>query len=179
MSLRLFAAIPVPHDLHASLVQLQRGVPGADWRPAENFHITLRFFGSIPEDVAEDLDAELAGLRQKSFDLRLKGADWFGREEPRALWLGVEAGEALDVLQQKCERAARKAGLEPDKRKFVPHVTLAYCNGTPVQKAADFQQRLSGFQTDSFRVSRFGLYSSWVRRGDPNLYEAIADYPLS
>ncbi len=179
MSLRLFAALPVPVDLHATLARLQKGIPGAAWRPSENFHITLRFFGDIPETMAEDLDAELANIAAKGFELRLKGAGWFGREEPRALWVGVDGGDALLRLQEKCERAARKAGLDPDKRKYTPHMTMAYCRGTPAEKAANFQKRLAGFETEAFRVTHFSLYSSWIRRGDANIYESLADYPLA
>jgi 2'-5' RNA ligase len=44
---RLFAALPVPEDLWEGLAALQDGLPGASWRPEENFHITLRFFGDL------------------------------------------------------------------------------------------------------------------------------------
>ena len=36
---RLFAALPVPEDLHDGLIDTQTDLPGASWRPAENFHI--------------------------------------------------------------------------------------------------------------------------------------------
>ena len=46
MSLRLFAALPIPAEIAARLTPLQTGVPGARWSPPDNFHITLRYFGA-------------------------------------------------------------------------------------------------------------------------------------
>lgn len=178
MSLRLFAAIPVPEAFGPEIRRLQKGVPGARWRPVENFHITLRFFGEIPETVAEDLDAELASIQLPPFDLKLAGSGWFGKRDPRALWLGVEAPDALGELQSRCERAARRAGLEPETRSFIPHMTLAYLNGTPIEKVTRFAERTGGFATDPWRVTHFSLFTSWLTRGDANIYEAVADYPL-
>jgi len=179
MSLRLFAALPVPEEIGAGLVRLQKGVPGARWRPVENFHITLRFFGEIDERMAEDLDAELANIQMAPFTVRLKGAGWFGKTDPRALWLGVEAGEAVTTLAGRCERAARRAGLTPETRNFHPHMTIAYLRGTPVDKANRFTQRASDLETEAWMATHFSLYSSWITSGDANIYEAEADYPLA
>lgn len=178
MTLRLFAALPVPEDFHPRLVSLQKGVPGARWRPAANFHITLRFFGEISEDVAEDLDGELASIQLPSFDVRLKGAGWFGRREPHALWIGIDAPEALETLQRRCEKAARRAGLEPETRNFSPHMTIAYLRDTPMEKVTAFANKLVKFETEAFRATHFSLYSSWTRHGDANLYSVETDYPL-
>lgn len=178
MTVRLFAAIPVPQEIGADLVRLQKGVPGARWRPVENFHITLRFFGDIEETLAEDLDAELATIAMAPFPLRLKGAGWFGGADPRALWLGVDAPDIVTQLNEKCERAARRAGLPKEARKFHPHMTLAYLRETPVEKANRFVQRAATLETEAWQVTHFSLFSSWLTRGSANIYRAEADYPL-
>jgi len=178
MTLRLFAAIPVPDAIAGDFNRLRKGVPGAKWRPAENLHITLRFFGEIDERMAEDLDAELASIRQSPFTLALKGAGWFGKAAPSALWLGLDEAEPLMRLNEKCDRAARRAGLPPEPRKFHPHMTLAYLQGTPVDKANRFVQRAADLHTEPWQVTHFSLYSSWITRGNANIYEVEADYPL-
>ncbi len=178
MSLRLFAAIPVPEDIRARLRAVQRGVSGAAWRPPENFHVTLRFFGEVTEDVAASLDDELARVRSGPFDLAVRGAGWFGAARPSALWVGVDLSDALATLAGHCERAARRVGLPADGRKFTPHVTLAYCHGTGVDDAARFAQRLARFEAEPFVVDRFHLYSSWMGKG-PSRYVAEAEYPLT
>lgn len=178
MSQRLFAAIGLPDSVCEPLLALQAGLPGANWRPRENLHLTLRFFGDIDERKAEDLEFELAKITAPPFNLTLKGAGWFGRLEPHALWIGAEPDPALLSLQAKCERAARRAGLEPDTRKFVPHVTLAYLRGTPVEKLAAFTQALGTFRCAPAEISRFSLYASWLTRGEANIYEPVTSYPL-
>jgi 2'-5' RNA ligase len=180
MSLRLFAAIPMPDDIAERLVALQRGVPGATWRPKENLHLTLRFFGEIAEPEADDLDAELSAIahRAKAFEVRLKGAGVFGRGDPHALWIGVDAVSSLFALADGCERAARKSGLKPERRKFAPHVTLAHLRNPDRERVIRFEQRLALYESDPWRVEAFALYSSHVRHGAPSLFQVEAEYPL-
>lgn len=178
MTLRLFAALPVPEVFHKQILRLQKGVPGARWRPSANFHITLRFFGAMDGKRAEDLDAELASLAMPPFDLALQGSGWFGKLDPHSLWLGLRPSEPLAELNAKCERAARRAGLEADSRKFHPHMTLAYLQGTPIEKLTRFAERTGAFVTEPWRATHFTLYSSRLSRGDANIYEPEADYPL-
>ncbi|WP_417481193.1 RNA 2',3'-cyclic phosphodiesterase [Maricaulis sp.] len=178
MSQRLFAAIGLPDAACEPLLALQSGLPGASWRPRENLHLTLRFFGDVDERQAEDLSFELARVTAPAFDLTLKGAGWFGRLEPHALWIGVDENPALLALQGKCERAARRAGLAPEQRNFLPHVTLAYLDKTPVDKLAGFTQGLGTFRSEPIRVTGFSLYASWLTRGEANIYEPVTRYPL-
>ena len=179
MSQRLFATIGLPDAACDPLLALQAGLPGASWRPRENLHLTLRFFGDIDERQAEDLDFELAKIAAPAFELTLEGAGWFGRLEPHALWIGVGENPALISLQGKCERAARRAGLAPEQRKFLPHITLAYLDRTPVAKLAKFTQGLGTFRSGPIEVTGFSLYASWLSRGEANIYEPVTRYPLA
>jgi RNA 2',3'-cyclic 3'-phosphodiesterase len=180
MALRLFAALDVPDDVADRLIALQRGVPGARWRPRENLHLTLRFFGEVPEDIADDLDAALDEAAQDfaPFDFGLKGAGFFGKEMPHTLWIGAAESDALSALAAACERAARRAGLKPEARKFAPHVTLASLDGSALDRVVAFERRYALFESRVWRVNAFGLYSSWVRRGAPSLFREEAAYPL-
>jgi RNA 2',3'-cyclic 3'-phosphodiesterase len=178
MTLRLFAALPVPDDIAARLEALQRDVPGAAWRPLETLHITLRFFGEIDEATARDLDDELGLIEVAPFELRLKGAGSFGGHEPRALWVGVESPPPLARLAERCERAARRTGLPPEKRSFTPHVTLAYSRGLTPENAALFLERIGGFQSEPFWADHFLMFSSWpTKTGSRYVEEAV--YPLT
>ena len=180
MSVRLFAAIALPDHVAERLLPLMKGVPGAKWRPRENLHLTLRFFGEVTEPVADDIDAALGEAAEANarFDLTLKGAGAFGGADPHALWIGAADSEALTKLAADCERAARRAGLRPEPRKFAAHVTLAYLSGAPLDRVRAFEQRLGLFEAPTFRVDSFGLYSSWVRKAAPSLYRLEAEYPL-
>jgi len=180
MSIRLFAALDIPDDVAERLMALQKGVPGAKWRPRDNLHLTLRFFGEVAEPIADEIDVALDTLAgaHAPFELQLKGAGAFGGAEPHTLWIGAAANPALAKLAGDCERLARRAGLKPEPHKFTPHVTLAYLSGAPLDRVHAFESRLGLFETRAFRVERFGLYSSVVRRSAPSLYRIEAEYPL-
>ena len=178
MSLRLFAAIPLPEDIANRLIDLQGEVHGASWRSLEQLHLTLRFFGEIDEALARDLDHELGLIAEAPFEIRLAAAGSFGGREPSALWAGVEPSASLKRLASACEKAARRAGLGPEARKFTPHVTLAYCRGTSDEDTAQFQQEIGAFRTDLFWVDHFCMYSSHqTRNGSQYVEEAV--YPLT
>jgi RNA 2',3'-cyclic 3'-phosphodiesterase len=177
MTLRLFLAIPVPEEVIRRLASLQRDLPGASWRPPETFHLTLRFFGEIDEALARDLDEELGRINAAPFEMRLKGAGSFGGREPSAVWAGAEAPPALARIAARCETAARRVGLVPEKRTFKPHVTLAYLHGTTDAQTAAYQQRLGAFETELFWVDHFAMYSSHgTKHGSRYVEQAV--YPL-
>ncbi|MAK61308.1 MAG: RNA 2',3'-cyclic phosphodiesterase [Ponticaulis sp.] len=177
MNYRLFAALEIPEEIGEDLLVICEKVTGASWRPIDNFHITLRFFGELDGTDARELDHELGLISAKQMKLTLKGAGWFGSSEPHALWAGVEPNDALTSLASKCERAARRIGLPKEKRGFRPHVTLAYLHGTPLSEAASFCQKHALLNLGPFWVDRFHLYSSWSGKG-PSRYVSEAEYPL-
>jgi RNA 2',3'-cyclic 3'-phosphodiesterase len=180
MSLRLFAAIALPDEVAQRLLALMKGVPGAKWRPRENLHLTLRFFGELTEPVAEDLDTaiEEAVRGHAPFELQLKSAGSFGGADPHALWIGAAENEALKSLAAACEKAARRVKLKPEPHKFTPHVTIAYLSGALLDRVQAFESRLGLFEAPSFLVESFGLYSSITRKSAPSLYRLEAEYPL-
>lgn len=156
-------------------------VPGAKWRPRENLHITLAFYGELDEPVIADLDAELACLPARPFPLRLAGGGHFNQGgAATSLWLGVEENPALRDLARRCSKAARAAGFTPERRAYTPHLTLAYL-GADVEpvRVHRFEQRLSLWKSSAFTADRFHLYSSRARKpGKANVYEIEAVYPL-
>ena len=54
---------------------------------------------------------------------------WFGGAKPRAIVAKVQAEPALMDLQAEQERRLRRIGIEPETRKYTPHVTLARLRG--------------------------------------------------
>jgi len=177
--IRLFAAIPVPDAIGEPLLRRQEGIPGARWRPLEALHVTLRFFGEVREDVARDLDGELAAVKGAPLELTLAGAGAFGEpDRMRAVWAGVEENAALRVLAGRCDAAARRAGLKGETRAYRPHVTLAYLRHADPAKVAAWVQANNLLRTAPFAVEAFGLYSSWSS-AEGSHYDLECDYPLT
>ena len=176
--IRLFAAVQAPPEIAEGLQRRQQGLPGARWSPAENLHVTLRFFGEVTETTAADLDAELGAVPGAPFDLELAGVGAFGEgREVRAVWAGVSESAPLRVLAGRCEAAARRAGLAPETRAYRPHVTLAYLKRPDPARVAAWIQGCNMLRSPPFRVSGFGLYSSWPSK-EGSRYELERDYPL-
>ena len=176
--LRLFAALDVPPDIGEGLQPRQQGIPGARWRPLEALHVTLRFFGEVREDQADDLDAELAVVTGSPLDITLEGVGAFGEGEAiHAVWAGVADSEALRVLAHRCETAARRAGLKPEHRAYKPHVTLAYLTRPDPARVAVWIQANNLLKSPTFRLAGFGLYSSTLGPGG-SAYTLEREYRL-
>lgn len=176
--IRLFAAIAIPEEIGEGLARRQQGLPGANWRPSDAFHITLRFAGEIDEAVADDLDAELNVVAGEALTLSLAGVGSFqDGDDIRAVWAGVAENAALSQLAKRCETAARKTGLAPDRRVWRPHVTLAYLRRADPARVAAWVQGHNLLKSPPFRITSFGLYSSWLGH-DGSTYRLEREYPL-
>lgn len=174
---RLFAGIEVPEELSEELAGLEQPLPGARWVDPDNHHITLRFFGDVSSRTANELVHELASIERQLFHVKVSGIGTFGKKEPSALWAGVEPSEALARLQSATEKAARSAGLAPEKRNFRPHITVARLNRPHEYALARFLQRNAAFQAEPFVVPRFVLYSAKPHTGG-GPYVVEQQFPL-
>jgi 2'-5' RNA ligase len=177
--IRLFVGIGLDRELTERLEALAAGLPGARWIDPENFHVTLRFIGEVEEGLAREIDEILASLAMPGFALTLEGLGTFGKRQPHTLWAGVARDPALVRLHTKIEAAlVHQGGLEPEARKFQPHVTLARLTDTPVPRLQSFIAGNSPFRAGPQRVAHFTLYRSLLGR-DGARYEPLADYPLT
>jgi 2'-5' RNA ligase len=175
---RLFTGIEIPSGIAEALNMLRGGLPGARWIERENYHITLRFLGDIDDRAANDAAAMLADIRKPAFNLHFDGLASFGGRKPRSVYAQVAAEPALNELQDEQERLMRRIGLEPETRKFTPHVTLARLRATSSLDVADYLSARGFFRTAPFPVTRFVLYSSRASTGG-GPYVVEESYPLT
>ena len=176
--LRLFAGISLPVLLRQRLTLLESATPGARWIKRENYHITLTFIGDIAEGTAEDMDEAFEALRAKRFKLRLKGAGCFAHHgDNKMLWIGVEESEPLQRLKDKIDRRLQVYKIPFEKRKYVPHVTVARLHNVDDARIAEFIQANNLFSSEEFEVDSFILYQSHLTKHGSE-YEELKDYPL-
>lgn len=175
--MRLFTAIALPDNVAQSLLTVQAGVPGARWQKRVQFHLTLRFIGEVDGRDAAAIDDALATISAPAFTLELKGVGSFGSRIPRDLWAGVRTNEPLNHLQRKIESALQRIGVEPDRRKFTPHVTLARLKGSGKGPVLDFLTDHALYVSDPFPVENFVLYSSKLT-SDGSIYRPEKEYSL-
>lgn len=162
---RLFTGIELPEDMVWRLSMLRAGLSGAHWIDPDNYHITMRFAGDIPDAEARHFAEALARVSFDSFEIELSGLGSFGGNKPRTVWVGVKPSPALQLLQKAHERAARLAGLPPETRNFMPHITLARLRNVSPFSVAEYLARYGGFFSGPFTVSRFVLFSSRPNQG--------------
>jgi RNA 2',3'-cyclic 3'-phosphodiesterase len=177
--MRLFVGLDLPWSLRERLSLLAGGIPGARWLPPENYHITLRFIGEVAAHQAEEIDLALAALRARGFSLSLTGVGVFEKAgRPVVLWVGAERNAQLDLLQNKIETACQRTGLEPERRRFAPHVTLARLDNPVETKLAAFVQAHNLFRSEPVPVEHFTLFSSRLGK-EASVYTAEVEYALA
>ncbi len=176
---RLFTGLTLPSDIGFALSLKRGGLHGARWIDPENYHITLRFIGDVDHHTADEIfDALDMAPEMEPFDITLTHLGVFGSHKPRALYAGVEPSDPLNRLHAGLERTVQRAGLSPEGRKFVPHVTLARLRDTAPDDLARHIAQSGHFTPMTFTVDRFVVFSSRESvGGGPYLIEQ--DYPLA
>lgn len=174
---RLFTGVEIPTDIAQSLSMLRGGLPGARWIDPENYHLTLRFIGDVDDMVAHEVASLLGRVRHGAFDLHMEGLTSFGGRKPRAVVANVAPAQPLVEVQAEHERLMQRMGLEPEGRKYTPHVTLARLREASNRDVAEYLAARGFFRTAAFRVERFVLFSSRTSVGG-GPYVVEAEYPL-
>jgi 2'-5' RNA ligase len=175
---RLFTGLEIPEHVAQTLGTLRGGLPGARWIDPENYHLTLRFIGDIDDAMALEVASLLGRVRRRPFRLQFSGLSSFGGNKPRSVVASIAPTPTLTELQAELERLMQRVGLEPEGRKFTPHVTLARLRLSSSRQVADYLASRSLFGAPPFEVSQFVLFSSRASvGGGPYIVEAA--YPLA
>jgi 2'-5' RNA ligase len=154
------------------------GIGGARWQRDDQLHLTLRFIGEVDGRQAEDVHAVLGAVRHAPFAITAVGAGFFEhRGRPDAVWAGVAPAEPVAALHRKIDQALVRAGLAPERRAFVPHITLARL-GRTAGPIGGFLAATGGLSSPPFTADRFTLFES-DRTAERAVYSALADYPLA
>ncbi|MDR2373230.1 MAG: RNA 2',3'-cyclic phosphodiesterase [Bifidobacteriaceae bacterium] len=184
--MRLFAAIRPPAEVTDHLAGALAGALGPSWdrsapiSPRLNWHITLAFYGDVPDAAVPDHQRPLAlGLAALGpFTLELRGAGVIRRQVgwigvggqtailKRAMKAAAEAGQALPAQRPEAPRALR------------PHLTITRSADKPHIRAA--LQALAIYQGPSWLVTEVELIASELGRGPGRhaLHRPVAAAPL-
>jgi RNA 2',3'-cyclic 3'-phosphodiesterase len=174
---RLFVAIRPPEEIRDLLIDAMDDSADFRWQDEEQLHLTLRFVGEVDRPVADDLAAALGSVRGERFPARINGVGRFEQRNSGALWAGVEPKAPLAALAAKVERVCLSVGLEPERRAYHPHITLARWKGRRTRELASFLDRRRGLASESWEIDAFTLFESRLSRHGAH-YEEVASYPL-
>ncbi|MEV0583909.1 RNA 2',3'-cyclic phosphodiesterase [Nonomuraea sp. NPDC050310] len=179
--MRLFAALLPPDEV---LDEIERAiaphvgeVPGLRWPDRATWHITLAFYGEVPDAVVPDLRVRLARAvhRHAALDLAFTGFGAFGSaRRARVFWAGV-SGDSAERLSDSVKAAGRRAGVPlTDTKRFHPHLTLARARDE--QDLRPLVESLAGFRGSTWRAAEVHLMRSVL--GPPLEYRSLASWAL-
>ena len=176
---RLFVALRPPPHIRDRLAETMAGVPGARWQDDAQLHLTLRFIGAVERHVAEDAAAALAGVVAPAAEVAIAGVGRFERRgRTEALWAGVTPHDALAALHRKVDHALVRCGLEPERRAYLPHVTLARFGRSAMNEGVDrWLADHAALCSPRFAFDELILFESTLG-GEGARYDAVATWPL-
>jgi 2'-5' RNA ligase len=169
MTKRLFVAIDLPESTKQSLIDLDPKIRGVRWTEAAQMHLTLGFFGDVPEDVDLALREKLSAIEFGAFFLPITGIGTFpSKGPPKIIWIGVGRGHPhLFQVHKRVQEAALAAGIEPELRPWHPHITIARCRDVAPQSIRKFLQSNVDLDAGMIRVEALHLYSSKLTPAGP------------
>ena len=166
---RLFVAIDLPEATCQMLAALDPHVRGVRWTDPAQMHLTLSFFGDVPDETGLALGEKLSVIDFGAFFLPIVGVGTFSAKgAPKIIWIGVGmAHPHLFQIHKRVQEAALAAGLELDLRPWHPHITLARCKDVSAQSLRKFLQTNADFDAGMIHVEDFHLYSSKLTPAGP------------
>ncbi len=134
-----------------------------------NLHMTLEFLGEVSESDQQGLIDRANKLKAKPFNLELTNIGFWRR--PQILFIGVtHVPEPLTRLVSDVRKMVLTQGLQPDKRDYKPHVTIA-------RKAKQLVIPKDNFRI-AWRADSFALVVSESGTNGVN-YRVLQSWPLS
>ena len=169
MPKRLFVAIDLPEPTRQLLADIDPHIRGVRWIDSAQMHLTLSFFGDVPDDIDLALREKLSAIEFGAFFLPIVGVGAFSAKgAPKIIWIGVGKGHPhLFQIHKRVQEAALAAGLEPELKPWHPHITIARCRGVSAQALRKFLQSNAEFDAGMIRVEDFHLYSSRLTPAGP------------
>lgn len=185
--MRTFLCVKLPQshiDALASWInERKKALPdsGLRWVAPETIHITLKFCGEIPQEMAKAVE-ELFDkeLPRGQFALAVSGIGGFPKlSAPRVIWTGISGEiEKLSALASSADKLAARRGIERERRKFSPHITLARRNETsplPIETLRELER--SEISLPSWTVSEAIFMQSELTPKGP-IYTPLKTYKL-
>ncbi len=173
--IRAFFGLPLPEAQRSTLDsyvrECARRAPEFRWTLDANLHLTVRFLGHVESALAEQVAERLVAADLAGFDLRLGEIGSFkGGRLARVVWLGLAEGVAeCKELAAAVESECGRAGLEPERRPFSPHLTLARARARDGAQLPDLP---AAPRIEAWRASELILYQSRLGRAGA-VYEPL------
>ena len=174
--MRIFAALELPLQVRRGISDWQEPLkaryPSLKWVQGDSMHLTLRFFGDIPQSEVEKICSLLSSWHPGSLAFSIDSIGSFGnRKSPSVFWLGGSFPAEVSTMACELARIPDEKGMKGVHR-FVPHLTFARRrNSTPLpkldppgkikgvfQKAVVINSRLTSAGPEYTFIERYDLH---------------------
>jgi 2'-5' RNA ligase len=100
----------------------------AVWSASEDYHITLKFLGDVPEERQPELITEAKSVAEEvsPFAVMLAPPGSFPTQRPkRIFWMGVRKSQEINTLAAVLDRVCSRLEFQREVRAYTPHITVA------------------------------------------------------
>lgn len=129
--MRVFIAIEFSKEIKDYMYRVQQELKASmekgNFSNVENFHLTLRFIGEVPQDKILSLKQaiEKTAANIVSFKLDTDTIGFFPKGNKKVIWMGIKKEKALlEKLFSSLEGELEKIGIKKEEKPFSPHITL-------------------------------------------------------
>lgn len=183
--MRLFVGIPIEGALRERIAQALRDLrerfPACRWSAPENLHLTVRFLGEINPAKLPEVERwfDHCAAQSQLGALHLTSPGSFERLDQVVFWFGLERAEWLEDCVGNFTIPV--AGLMPEERGFVPHLTVGRYR---ISRAVHVSLRECMMEFKRLQVPeitqasvRLVLYESQLADGGP-VYRELRVFPI-
>lgn len=148
-------ALPLPSMIRSRLMHLCFGLPHVEWIEEENFHLTLRFFGPLSDQIASQIEERLGSLFFLKFDLFLKGIDHSHSTKGNkgTIWIGIKQTPELLALRKEVHDLLQDLHLKSEERTFHPHITIGRYDRLNGQRLAEYLMSHGDFELGPVEIT--------------------------
>jgi 2''-5'' RNA ligase len=126
MSKRLFVAIDLPNSTRKLLAGLDPHLRGVRWTELDQMHLTLGFFGDVPEDIELKLREKLSAIGFGAFFLPVNGVGCSPQKARRKL-SGSASAKRTRICSKFTSACRKPRWPSASNRSFAPGIRTSRC----------------------------------------------------
>lgn len=188
MNCRAFLAFDIPDGVRRAVAALiqdlqQYSDDDVQWTAPEQLHVTMRFFGSVPEALLQgEIATRIAHtiMRYAPLTIDCSGVGVFPNwKYPRVIWVGFAGPvESMLHLHDELNHACAGLPIAADERQFRLHLTLARAGRSHFRAALVKRvESLGPIDFGAVPVEHLTLYKSQLTKSG-SVYTALKSFNL-
>jgi 2'-5' RNA ligase len=165
---RLFFALWPDEALRKALVAARDAAEGNLGRPTHplDLHITLVFIGTVDAALRDCVETAAGRVALAPFELTLRSLSGWPRQR---IWAAIpEDTPPLSQLVDQLQQNLISCGLQPEARRYRPHVTLARKAPPIVPRPLSLRWQVDGFvlaRSGTSRAPSYQILRQWPLGG--------------